>query len=152
MATGAIVYRLGTSRASELSGIGRKMPITLGMFVIAGLSIIGIPGTAGFISKWQLAVGAVDKGWWPLVFLLVASSLIALLYIGKVVEVAYFREPSPELADARDPPLSMLAPIIILGAATIYFGSSTTWSVGLAGKAAHVLIGGLTHVLIGGLR
>ena len=143
LATGAIVYRIGSSRISELGGIGRKMPITVGVFVLAGLSIIGIPGTAGFISKWNLAVGAVDKGWWPLVFLLVTSSLIALIYIGKVVEMAYFRDPSEALEQAKDPPFSMLLPILILGAATIYFGFDTTWSSDLASRAAANLLGGL---------
>lgn len=143
MATGAVVYKLGTARCSNLGGIGRKMPLTMGIFVIAGLSIIGVPGTVGFVSKWQLAVGAVEKGWWPLAFALMASSLIAVLYIGKVVEVAYFREPVGEVAAVRDPPLSMLVPMIVLGAATIYFGIDTAWTSDLAGNAAQLLLGGL---------
>ncbi len=143
MAIGAVVYRVGTSCMSELAGIGRKMPLTMGLFVVAGLSIIGVPGTAGFISKWQLGIGAVDAGLWPLVFVLVGSSLIAVIYIGKVVEVAYFREPGDNLADARDPPASMLIPMALLGAATIYFGLDTTWSAQIADTAAQILIGGL---------
>ena len=94
LALGAVFYRVGTVKLADLGGIGRKMPLTFAAFVIAGLGIIGTPGTAGFISKWYLAVGALDKGWWPLVFLIVASSLIALVYIGRVVEVAYFRPTS----------------------------------------------------------
>lgn len=143
LAVGAIVYRVGTAQISELAGIGRKMPFTMAAFTIAGFGLVGTPGTAGFISKWYLAVGALDKGWWPLVFVIVASSLIALVYVGRVVEVAWMREPSPEIAKASDPPPSMLLPVIVLAAATIYFGIDTEWTVGIAGSAAKALLGGL---------
>ena len=74
LALGAIVYRIGSVKLADLAGIGRQMPLTMAAFVVAGLAIIGTPGTAGFISKWYLAVGAFQKGWWPLVFLILASS------------------------------------------------------------------------------
>jgi multicomponent Na+:H+ antiporter subunit D len=143
LAIGAVFYRAGTVRLGDLSGIGRKMPITMTAFTIAGFALVGTPGTAGFISKWYLAVGAIDKGLWPLVFLIVASSLIALVYIGRVLEVAWLREPAPALAHVTDPPLSMLLPLIVLAAAIIYFGIDTQWSAGVAATAAKSLIGGL---------
>ena len=130
LAVGAIFYRVGTVQLDELAGIGRKMPLTMAAFTIAGFGLVGTPGTAGFISKWYLAVGALDKGWWLLVFLIVASSLIALVYVGRVLEVAWLREPSPEIAHASDPPLSMLLPLLVLAAATIYFGFDTEWTRG----------------------
>ena len=142
-AIGAVVYRIGTSRISNLGGLGQKMPITMAMFVIGGLSIIGVPGTAGFISKWYLGVGAMEHGWWPVVFLMVASSLISVIYIGRVVEVVYFRPVSEHCQKASEPPASMLIPIVLLAAATIYFGFETTWSGDVAGKAAAQLLGGL---------
>lgn len=143
LALGAVVYRAGTVKLADLGGIGRRMPLTFAAFVIAGLGIIGTPGTAGFVSKWYLALGALDKGLWPLVFLIVASSLIALVYIGRVVEVAYFRDTSEAAARASDPPLNMLVPIVVLSAATIYFGFFTELSAGVAAKAAQALVGGL---------
>ena len=143
MALGAIVYRTGTVKLADLGGIGRRMPLTCVAFVIAGLGIIGTPGTAGFISKWYLAAGALDKGQWPLVFLLVASSLIAVVYIGRVVEVAYFRPITPVVAKASDPPLGMLLPILVLAGATLYFGIFTGWSAGFAANAAQALLGGM---------
>ena len=78
-----------------------------------------------------------------MVFLLVASSLISVIYIGKVVEVAYFRAPGPALDEAHEPPPSMAIPMIILAGATIYFGLDTSWSAGIADRAAQILIGGL---------
>ncbi len=139
---GGVVYRIGTVKLPDLAGLGRRMPVTMGAFVIAGLSIIGTPGTAGFISKWYLAVGAFEKGWWWLVFLLVTSSLLSVVYIGRVVEIAYFREPSKEVASATETPLSMLVPTLVLVAATVYFGIDTTLTAGIASQAADVLLAG----------
>jgi multicomponent Na+:H+ antiporter subunit D len=143
LAVGAIFFRVGTVRIADLAGIGRKMPITMACFTVAGFGLLGTPGTSGFISKWYLALGALDNGWWPMVLLIVASSLIAVLYVGRFLEVAWLREPAPALADARDPPWSMLLPIVVLSAATIYFGIFTEWTVGIAGAVATALIGGL---------
>ncbi len=142
LALGAIVYRAGTVRLEDLGGVGRAMPVTAAAFFAAGLSLIGVPGTAGFISKYYLIVGAYDV-WWPLVFLVVASSLIALLYVGRIVEVAYFRPLSPHLAQAKDPPLAMLVPILILAFASVYFGIDTQLTAGVASRVADMLLGGL---------
>ncbi len=142
MCLGAIVYRTANMRLTNLAGIGRKMPLTTAAFVLAGLSIIGVPGTAGFVSKWYLAVGAIERGYWPLVFLIVASSLIAVLYIGRFVEVAYFREPSEACESAYEPPTSMLIPILVLSAATVYFGIDTRATADIAAIAARFLLGG----------
>ncbi len=143
LALGAVAYRIGSVKLADLAGIGRQMPLTMAAFVIGGLAIIGVPGTAGFVSKWYLSVGAFERGWWPLVFLILASSLIAVVYIGRVVEVAWFREPSEVAAQASDPPWSMLVPLLGLAAAIFYFGIDTEASAGVARKAATYLIGGL---------
>jgi multicomponent Na+:H+ antiporter subunit D len=143
LAVGAIFYRACPMKLTELAGIGRKMPLTMVAFTIAGFGLVGTPGTSGFISKWYLAVGALDKGWWWLVFLIMGSSLLALVYVGRVLEVAWLREPSPEITHASDPPLSMLLPLLVLAAATIYFGIDTEWTAGIAGTAAKALLGGL---------
>ena len=143
LAAGAIFYRVGTVQLKELVGIGRKMPLTMAAFTIAGFGLVGTPGTSGFVSKWYLALGALDKGWWVLVFLIVGSSLIALVYVGRVLEVVWLREPSAAIAHANDPPLSMLLPLIVLATATIYFGIDTEWTAGIAGTAAKALLEGL---------
>lgn len=143
LAVGAIFYRVGTVQLGDLGGIGRRMPLTTGAALIAGLGLIGTPGTAGFISKWYLAIGALDRGWWVLVFLLVGSSLVSVVYVGRVIEVACFRPTAPRLLEARDPPLSMLLPLLVLAATTIYLGIDTRWSVGIAAESAAWLLGGL---------
>jgi multicomponent Na+:H+ antiporter subunit D len=143
LAVCAIFFRACPVQIKDLAGIGRKMPLTTAAFTIAGFGLIGTPGTAGFISKWYLAAGALDKGWWPLVVAIVTSSLIALVYIGRFLEVAWLRKPSPEIAHATDPPASMLLPLVVLAAATIYLGFDTEWTAGIGGTIAKALLGGL---------
>lgn len=139
---GAVVYRIGTVRLEELAGLGRRMPLAMGGFALAGLSIVGTPGTVGFVSKWYLAVAALEKDWWWLVFLLVASSLISVVYVGRVVEVVWFRPATRAAKAAREMPLSMLIPSMILVVATVYFGIDTSLTAGIAARAAEALLGG----------
>ena len=144
VALGCVFFRIGSVSLNEIAGLGRRMPVTMTAFTIAGLGLIGAPGTVGFISKWYLAVGALDSGSWLLVFLIVASSLISVVYVWRVVEVVWFREPtSKAVIAASDPPASMLLPLVALAVATIYFGIDTRFTAGIAGKAAAMLIGGL---------
>jgi multicomponent Na+:H+ antiporter subunit D len=139
---GGIVYRLRLFRVEDLAGIGRKMPLTMAGFTILGLGMLGTPGTVGFISKWYLALAAVELGWWWLVLLIVASSLITLLYVGRVVEIAYFRPPSPAVANVREAPLSLLVPAWVLVAASVWFGIDAGGIVGFAELAARSLVAG----------
>jgi multicomponent Na+:H+ antiporter subunit D len=143
LSLGAVFLRAGTVQLSDLAGLGRKMPVTMTAFAVGGLALVGTPGTSGFISKWYLAIGALDRGSWLLVFLIVASSAIALVYVGRVLEAVWFRPPSERIAHVSDPPLSMLLPIVVLAAATVYFGFDTRLTAGLAATAAEGLIGSL---------
>jgi multicomponent Na+:H+ antiporter subunit D len=143
MGLGAVVYRTGTCEFHDIAGIGRRMPVTVGAIVLAGLSLVGLPGTAGFGSKWYLVVAARELGWWWLAALIVLSSLITLVYVGRLIEAAYFREPSEAALAARDPPASMLLPILVLAAATVYFGIDTGLTAGMAQRAAEALLAGV---------
>jgi multicomponent Na+:H+ antiporter subunit D len=143
LAIGAAFYRMGDVKLDALAGLGRRMPVTVAAFTIAGFGLVGTPGTVGFISKWYLALGALDYGWWWMVFLIVASSVVTLVYVGRVLEVMWLREPGPNLAAVKDPPLSMLLPIVVLAAAVIYFGIDTRLSAGIASLTAQGLVEGL---------
>jgi multicomponent Na+:H+ antiporter subunit D len=137
---GAVFYRVGTVKLDELAGIGRKMPFSMAAFAIAGFGLIGTPGTAGFISKWYLALGALDANLGFLVPLIVASSLISVVYVGRVIEVVWFRPTAAKLKDATDPPLLMLMPILVLAVAIVYFGFETSLTVGVTDYAANMLL------------
>lgn len=140
-AVAAIVLRTGAVRLTDLEGIGRRMPLTMGAFVIAGFGLIGVPGTAGFVSKWYLVQASVEAGWWWLGFLIVASSLLALLYVGRVIEVAFFRPPKGAVERADEAPLVMIVGAWALAAAIIYLGIDTDLTAGLAADAAAQLLG-----------
>jgi multicomponent Na+:H+ antiporter subunit D len=137
---GGIALTCGSVTISALSGIARRMPLTMAGIVIAGMSLIGIPGTAGFVSKWYLILGAIEQGWWWLAAVIVASSLLAVVYMGRILEAAYLRPAAPG-HDAREMPLSMLVPAWVLVAACIYFGLDTDLTADIAKRAAHALLG-----------
>ncbi|MBK1664327.1 cation:proton antiporter [Rhodospirillum rubrum] len=142
MALGCVFLRIGSVEIADMAGIGRRMPWTMAAFVIGGLSLIGIPGTAGFISKWQLAQSAIAEGWWLALAALIASSLLAIVYVGKVIEAAYFRpSPAESPSGTQEAPAMMLAPLWIAALANIGFGLNTTWTLGLAKRAAAALMG-----------
>jgi len=123
----------------KLAGLSRRMPLTSFGIVIGGLSLIGVPGTAGFISKWYLILAALEKGQWWLVGAILLSSLLAVAYVWRFVEVAYFRAP-PDGHVKREAPPSMLIPALLLVAATIWFGLDTSLTVGSALDAAQQLV------------
>jgi multicomponent Na+:H+ antiporter subunit D len=140
MVLGAIVLRQGAATVTTIRGLGRKMPWTMAAFVAGGLSLIGVPLTVGFVSKWYLIVAALESGRWPLAVLVVLSSLLAVIYVWRVVEIAYLSE-APEDSTAREAPLSMLIPIWTLITANIYFGIDAGLTSRVAGAAARILLG-----------
>ncbi|MFA9459311.1 monovalent cation/H+ antiporter subunit D family protein [Thiohalorhabdus methylotrophus] len=142
LAVGAVAYRLGSTRIDDLAGLGRRMPWTFGALVIGGISLIGLPPTAGFISKWYLVAAALELGWWPVAVLILLGSLLALVYMGRIVEAAYFREPPAGSDQRHEAPPGLLVPTWTLVAANLYFGLDTRLNVGLSREAALALFGG----------
>ena len=143
MAVGCIAFRIGSVRLDSVAGLAHRMPWTFGALSLAGLSLIGVPFTAGFISKWYLLLGVIERGWWPLAVLLVLTSLMAVVYIGRVLEVAWFRDiASGTFADhATEAPLSMLIPLWVLALANLWFGVQTAVPVDIARTASAALLG-----------
>lgn len=141
LVTACLVLRLGSTHIDDLKGLGRRMPLTMAAFVVGGLSLVGVPLTVGFVSKWFLVLAAIEGGHWLMAALILGSSLLALVYVWRVVEVVYF-QPRPESApQVREAPLGLLVPIWILAGATLWFGIFTTSTAGVAGKAAALLLG-----------
>ncbi len=140
MGVGAIVLRSGSSFYTRIEGMGKVMPWTSFAIVIAGLSLIGVPGTAGFISKWVLVQAAIEQGWWWIALAVVGSSLLAIIYVWRVIEVLYMKQPVD--ATRREAPLSMLVPLWIMALSTIWFGLDTEMTMSAARAAAHGLLNG----------
>lgn len=139
---GGVALTMGGTSLARIQGLGRRMPLTSFGLVLCGLSLIGVPGTAGFVSKWYLILAALEQGRWWLVFLVVGSSLLAAAYVWRFVEAAYFREPRQDTAGGSAVPWSMAVPAAVLVAATVYFGLDTSFTVGSAAEAAAALLGG----------
>ncbi|MGD1927042.1 MAG: monovalent cation/H+ antiporter subunit D family protein [Paracoccaceae bacterium] len=140
LAVGCIFFSTGVTRIENMAGIGRTMPLTMAAFVIAGLGLIGVPGTAGFVSKWYLVQAAADVGNWLIIAVIMVSSVLAVIYLGRVVEIAWFRE--PKSAVVRKPPVEMMAMTWVLALATIWFGVQTDLSAGVPTIAAAELLAG----------
>jgi multicomponent Na+:H+ antiporter subunit D len=140
LAMGCVMYRVGSVRIEAMRGLGRKMPWTMAAFVLGGLSLIGVPATVGFISKWYLVLAAVEGGHWIVAGFILLGSLMAVVYVWKVVEAAYFQEYAGELG-VTEAPLSLLIPTWTLVVANIYFGLNATLTAGVASRAAELLLG-----------
>lgn len=142
MSVACVVLRFGDHHCSAFTGLARRMPYTAASFLIAGLSLIGVPLTTGFVSKWYLLEASFSAGHAWAAFLVVLSSLIALLYVGRVVELMLRPAPTagPFSHPVREAPLSMLIPMLILVAANVYFGVRTEFTAGLATRAAEALM------------
>ncbi len=141
MLVGGAMLATGGSTMDRLAGLGRTMPLTSFGIVLGGLGLVGVPGTAGFISKWQLVLAAIERNEWWVVFAIVASSLLAVAYVWRFVEAAYFKEPSEPTRPVREASASMLTPAILVIAATIYLGLDSSLTLGGAATAAETLMG-----------
>jgi len=143
MTMGAVVYRLGSCRLDQLSGLGKQMPWTMAAFVAGGLSLIGVPLTTGFVSKWHLASAGFGAGL-PLVpVAILASSLLAVIYVWKVIETAYLRSPLENATPVKEAPISLLIPMWIMVAANFAFGIQGTVIWQAVQQAAVQLRGGV---------
>ena len=122
LAAGLIIYATGIRRISEFKGLGMRMPLTMSVFIVGALAMVGIPGTSGFVSKWYLALGALESGKSIYIVAILLSSLLNGIYYFPIVITAFFGSEFQPNTERRDLPWSMLAPVILLAAATIFFG------------------------------
>jgi multicomponent Na+:H+ antiporter subunit D len=141
LAMGCVFLRLGSVHIRDLDGIGRRLPLTMAAFLVGGLSLIGVPLTVGFISKWTLIQAALERGWWPLAVIILLTSLLAVVYVWRVVEVSYFRAVPTDAADIAEAPASMLIPVWVLAGTCVYFGANADQTVTIARGAAATLLG-----------
>lgn len=145
MAVGCIIYRVGHAHIPSLDNLFKRMPFTCVAFILSGLGLIGVPLTGGFVSKFTLIGAAMDKGWWALAALVLLSSLLAVVYVGRVIEVMLFRqsrETAHNTSGFSEAPVSMLVPMYLLVIAGLYFGINGSQTLNVANNAAKQLLGG----------
>ncbi len=126
-AAGNVAETYGYKNISQLNGIGRRMPFTMGAFTIAAFGMIGLPPVAGFISKWYLGLGAVETGSYWVVFVLLASSALNAAYFLPIVYRAWFYEPEYEVSRLRssgrlETQALLLIPVVVTGLLSLAAG------------------------------
>ncbi len=130
---GSIYVSTHKTEISQLSGLAKRMPWTMAAFSLSSLSIVGIPLTSGFVSKWYLALGAVDHQSLTVLCVLLISSLLSAAYLGQILYKAYFEfeTESPGHEEVREVPW-MVAPLAISAAASLLLGLYPGLVLGLA--------------------
>ncbi|MEE8369110.1 MAG: monovalent cation/H+ antiporter subunit D family protein [Thermoanaerobaculia bacterium] len=130
---GSIYVSTHKTEISQMSGLAKRMPWTMAAFSLASLSIVGIPLTSGFVSKWYIALGTLEGGSLILLGVLLLSSLLSAAYLGPIVYKAYFEEESPTSDEVREVPW-MVAPLVITAAASLLLGLFPGPVLELAGR------------------
>lgn len=128
LAAGAVIYKTGKTKVKELTGIGKEMPITMWCFTLVSITLVGIPPTSGFVSKWYLATGSLSAGtgafsWLgPVVLLL--SAMLTAGYLLPVSIQAFFpgAQYDYDKLEKKEPNLLMTAPMLLYTAAAVLFG------------------------------
>ncbi len=143
LVAGAIFYRTGIRNIHQFQGLGKKMPVTTIVFLIAALSMIGVPGTVGFTSKWYLALGSIEAGQWIFVLVILVSSLLNIVYFWRIFDNIWFGNPHEKEHIKRDEaPLTMLVPMVILAFLCIFFGFFAYYPL-------HYILEPLSNTLLG---
>ena len=143
-AVGSIYLATNKTLVSELRGVGRQLPWTMGAFVIGALSIIGLPPTVGFVAKYFLFVGAVEAGQWAALVVLAVSTVLSAAYYMRILRSAVFEAPARVSAGGShdagafrrvpavtEPNLYVLVPMIVTAAVALLLGIAPGWLLGL---------------------
>lgn len=123
LTAGSMIHALGDDGLDTLAGLGQKLPLTFATFGLAGLSLAGMPPSAGFIGKWLLLGAAMRTGqwWWALV--IASGSILAVAYVLRVLRVAFLQPAARPLR--RQPPRAMTTAALVLALVALLLG---VWS------------------------
>jgi len=132
---GSIYVSTHKTEISQMSGLAKRMPWTMAAFALSSLSVAGIPLTSGFVSKWYLALGTVDRQNLLLLGVLLVSSLLGAAYLGQILYKAYFEaeKDTSDHGEVRENPW-IVAPLTISAAASLLLGLYPGVVLGLAGR------------------
>jgi multicomponent Na+:H+ antiporter subunit D len=118
-AAGAIYTAAHKTDVSQLDGIGRRMPWTMGAFTVGALSLIGIPPGVGLLSKWYMLQGAFAVEQWIAAVVILGSTLLNAAYFMPIVYAAFFRESAPDTHDHGEAPLPMVIALTLTACGTV---------------------------------
>jgi multicomponent Na+:H+ antiporter subunit D len=142
LCAGSFIYVKGYRRIDELKGAWRQMPWTCFAFALASLSVIGIPPTAGFISKWYLILGNIEAGNYLYVVVLLTGSILAAVYCFRVIYYMFFQSGKEGAWEGqfKDATPTMLSPVWVLSLGTLFFGIFSYLLIPSLLKAAEFLL------------
>jgi multicomponent Na+:H+ antiporter subunit D len=136
---GAIMHYEHKTELDEIQGIGKRMPITMTCFAISSICLIGIPPMNGFVSKWYLAIGGLERGNYIVPIMLLFSALLTAGYLIPIISTAFFRgAPSTEV-EIKEPGNYMLIPIVILTAINVIVGIMPNLLIDIIDRASELL-------------
>ncbi|NUU97210.1 proton-conducting transporter membrane subunit [Marinitoga sp. 1138] len=122
LAFAAIAYRTGTTKISELGGLIKKMPVTFAAYLIAIISLAGIPPMSGFASKWLIFQGLIRKGNMFIAFAAFFGSVGSFMYVFRPLAGAFLGQLSPKHEDVKEVPFLMQIPMLIISGLTLLYG------------------------------
>lgn len=122
MALGGLAISIGARRLDDFTGVAREAPWTALAFAVGAASLVGTPLTMGFLAKWQLIEAAFVAGNFWIVAAMAAGSVLTVIYVGRMMEAIFFREPAPGAPRAKEAPLGVLVPLLVLAGLSIWFG------------------------------
>lgn len=123
LVSGSVYLKTGIQEVARFTGLGRRMKFTMAAFTIGAMSMIGVPPTAGFFSKWYLVRGGIQAGNWVFVAVVLASSLLTAIYFFRLIENIYSDTADEDAAPAvGEAPASMFVPTVLLAALLLVFG------------------------------
>lgn len=139
VAVAAIALRTGQTTVAGMAGIARQMPLTFAGLTIAGFSLVGVPLTGGFLSKALLVLGGLESGFigWLAIAAIAVGSVLALRYVWRLVEPAWFGTADEAYAEA---PLRFLVPLWVLVLMTIALGVLPVMGVDIAAEIGRHLL------------
>jgi multicomponent Na+:H+ antiporter subunit D len=135
-AAGAIYTAAHKTEVSQLDGIGRRMPWTMGAFAIGALSLIGIPPLAGFLSKWMIFQGAAEAGHSVALVVLALSTLLNAAYFLPILYAAFLKPVPADASTHGEAPIPMIIAMLVTAAATLGFAFAADVPLALARAVA----------------
>ncbi|HEX5008673.1 MAG TPA: monovalent cation/H+ antiporter subunit D family protein [Hyphomonadaceae bacterium] len=142
MAVGAATFAVNARTLADFAGAGRNAPWTMAAFTMAAASLMGVPLTLGFLSKWRLIEAALSQNQVWVVAVIAVSSLLALVYVSRMFEAVFLRTPPQGAPRMKEAPVGVLVPLLILAGLSVWLGIDASLPETLADAGARALFGG----------
>ncbi len=121
-AAGVMIKATGQDTVAGLAGAVERLPVTFFAFGLAGMTLMGLPPSSGFLAKWQIIDAALAQGHWVIAVVALAGGLLAAVYVFRVLRQAFLQAPAPDTATATAVPRTLEWTAFALAAASVLLG------------------------------